>query len=162
MKLIHVFSSSTLAQLIDAAREHGRISALLSSVRTKPNRRRNSTQLPKPKIMVDEKRKRVQVDARNVIDMRRKGTTWRLILALVQQRIDAPGEPISQPDLFELVWPGEQFGPTTSSRMYTAIHRVREKVLGEILVTEEDGYFLNPDCEIAYNSPADLNVVANG
>ncbi len=80
------------------------------------------------------------------IDLRRRGTTRRLLQALVRNRVDAPGTAISANDLIERGWPDETaLNPEVlSKRLYTALWSLRKLGLGDVLQTREDGYLLDP------------------
>ncbi|WP_373047118.1 hypothetical protein [Vulgatibacter sp.] len=83
-------------------------------------------------------------------DLRRRGAMRRIFLALVEQRLLAPGEGLSQQALADLGWPGEAILPdAAASRVYTSIRTLRAMGLGGILRKHADGYLLDPDVAVA-------------
>lgn len=84
-----------------------------------------------------------------LIDLRRSQVTRTLLLTLVEHRRKHPGEPCTMGQLFEATWPGQEWSLSAQTRLHTAIHRLRHRVLGELLVTYDDqGYFITAHCKI--------------
>lgn len=81
------------------------------------------------------------------LDLRRSGVTRRLLLALVEAH--ANGQTCTAEMLFEAAWPGQIWNQSARVRLHTAIHRLRDRLLGELLVTQDDeGYCLAQTCQL--------------
>ena len=80
------------------------------------------------------------------VDMRRRVAIRRILAALAEQRLDAPGEGLTPFQLFEIGWPGEQLHPEGATRrVYLGIWTLRDLGLGEVLLNQTDGYLLDPN-----------------
>jgi hypothetical protein len=72
----------------------------------------------------------------------------RLLLALTQQRIGAPGDPMSLQAVFRGGWPGERADSSSAAnRARVALARLRKIGLGDLLLTK-GGYFLDPGVRV--------------
>lgn len=80
----------------------------------------------------------------------RRRADRRVLLALVEQRLLAPGVGLSTDFLFESGWPDEEVNPVVaSSRVYKSIDRLRKAGLDPILHRHADGYLLDVGCPVA-------------
>lgn len=82
-------------------------------------------------------------------DISRRQNLRRVLWALVDQRMKSPGANSTVNDLFSAGWPGER------ARVEAAVHRVHVAVatlrklgLGDVLLTRDGGYLLDPSAEI--------------
>ncbi len=73
----------------------------------------------------------------------------RLLLALTQHRIGAPGEALSLDAVFRGGWPGERADSrSAANRARVALARLRKIGLGDLLLTQ-GGYYLDPNVRVA-------------
>jgi len=73
----------------------------------------------------------------------------RLLVALTQHRIGAPGEPLSLDAVFRGGWPGERADSrSAANRARVALARLRKVGLGDLLLTR-GGYYLDPEVRVA-------------
>jgi hypothetical protein len=80
------------------------------------------------------------------VELRRRRTIRRVLHALVEQRLRAPGVGLSADQLFEAGWPGERALPhSAAARVYDAVRILRQSGLEPILLRQDDGYLLDPD-----------------
>ncbi len=80
-----------------------------------------------------------------VIDLGRRGAIRRVVVALVQHRLDAPGRGLSVGEVLEAGWPNERMRPeSATARVYMAIRTLRTLGLEGFLITHDDGYLLDP------------------
>jgi hypothetical protein len=80
------------------------------------------------------------------VDLRRRGPLRRLLHALAEQRLAAPGVGLSPEQLFEHGWPGESILPAAATnRVYTGIRALRTMGLEALLQRQADGYLLDPE-----------------
>lgn len=77
------------------------------------------------------------------VDLRRSSTTRGLLKVLVEKHRLRPGDACSTQELFESAWPGEVWSLSAQTRFHTAVHRLRQRVLGELVETVEGGYSLS-------------------
>jgi hypothetical protein len=83
------------------------------------------------------------------INLTRRGTQRRLLLALAHERVHHPGVAINWQVLFERGWPGEQSAPESArARVYVVIAALRSHGLRERLHTSDEGYFLDPEMQV--------------
>jgi predicted ATPase len=82
----------------------------------------------------------------------------RLLLgALLERRTSAPGTPVAVAELFEVGWPGDpSTGDVAYKRVHTAVWTLRRLGLRDLIVTTDDGYYLDP------SAPLDVAADANG
>lgn len=85
------------------------------------------------------------------VDMSARATPFALLDALVQRRIEAPGEPIDSMDLYARVWIGEDVGVESSTnRLYVTIATLRRAGLKTLIVSERGGYMLDQEVELIF------------
>ena len=78
------------------------------------------------------------------VDLRRGKISRDLLLALLDHHDAHPGEPCAVSTLFDAAWPGEVWNLSARAKLHTAIHRLRDRLLGELLITHENvGYSLD-------------------
>jgi hypothetical protein len=79
------------------------------------------------------------------VSLARSGAMRRVLDALVESRLRAPGAPWTADALFAIGWPGERARHESSLlRVYTTIRRLRRLGLEGALLTRDDGYLLDP------------------
>ena len=79
------------------------------------------------------------------VRLSRRTAIRRVMDALVEQRLHAPGTPLDVQDLFDLGWPGENLHPDIAlRRVYVGIAELRKLGLSEVLLHQTDGYLLAP------------------
>ncbi len=77
------------------------------------------------------------------VDLTRRRALRGVLKGLVDQRIRAPGEPLTLDEVLEAGWPGERMSPESGARrVYVTINRLRKLGLGDLLLTTGDGYML--------------------
>lgn len=86
----------------------------------------------------------MELDGR-AFDLSRRGPLRRVLLALVEARLRAPGAALSTAEVQEAGWPGERMRPeSAAARVYMAIRRLRVLGLARALRTCDQGYVLDP------------------
>jgi DNA-binding SARP family transcriptional activator len=84
------------------------------------------------------------------IDLSRRKNVRLVLRALVDARRAKPGEPLPGEMLLAAGWPGERMrADAATKRLHTAIWTLRSLGLSEVLLTEGDGYRLDPSIPIA-------------
>jgi len=79
------------------------------------------------------------------VDLRRRKAMRRMLAALADAREKTPGVALSLDALQAAGWPGEQMHPESGARrVYVGIGSLRKLGLGEVLVTADGGYMLDP------------------
>jgi hypothetical protein len=90
----------------------------------------------------------IEPPGRERVDLGRHGSLRRVLEELVARRLDGR-PPCSADDLLAAGWPGERvLHDSGMLRVYTAIRRLRKLGLDEMLVTRDEGYFLDPKVAI--------------
>jgi predicted ATPase len=89
------------------------------------------------------------------LDIRRRQTLRRILLRLVEERRVAPGIGVSVQALIEAAWPGERIkAEAASNRLYVALATLRKLGLKEQILSQDDGYLLEPTLEVIWSSGA--------
>ncbi|MFT4628823.1 MAG: tetratricopeptide (TPR) repeat protein, partial [Myxococcota bacterium] len=79
------------------------------------------------------------------IPLGRRHVARRVIAGLVRARLDSPGTAQSIDQVLEFGWPSETIlWEAAMNRVYVTITRLRNLGLGDVLLTNEDGYLLDP------------------
>ncbi|MEZ4399817.1 MAG: AAA family ATPase [Kofleriaceae bacterium] len=88
------------------------------------------------------------------IDLRRRAPLRRIVLALVAQRLRAPGEALAQDELVAAGWPGEYISHgAAGNRLHVALSTLRKLGLRPYLHSGEHGYFLAPGVAVELGRP---------
>ena len=95
------------------------------------------------------------IDGDSRVQISGRGSAKRILHALVtaRQASDKP-ERLDKFDLFEAGWPDEQQVDieTLSSRVYNALKELRNRGLDGTILTDSEGYYLNPEVDIKLES----------
>jgi tetratricopeptide (TPR) repeat protein len=82
----------------------------------------------------------------------------RLLVPLLEARLQTPGQPVPAPVLVEAGWPGEAMvAGSAANRLHVAIRRLRDSGWGDLLCSSRSGYWLDPTvalCWGGHHSPA--------
>ena len=96
-------------------------------------------------LVIDSDGKRVVLPDGRVVDLSRRKSVRLVLMALAVARRDAPGTPVSAEALVEAGWSGERMrADAATKRLHTAIWTLRSAGLEALLVTEGEGYLLDP------------------
>lgn len=80
------------------------------------------------------------------VDLSRRRALPKLLEALCRRRAEAPEQTLTVAELVEAGWPGEKIPyAAATNRLYVAIATLRKLGLGDLLVTRDDGYLLDPN-----------------
>jgi hypothetical protein len=83
------------------------------------------------------------------IDLRRRRSQRLILQALVQHRIEWPGQVISAAELVAKGWPGESMLPSSARcRLYVTVLALRNSGLRHVLLAQDGGYLLDPLVEV--------------
>jgi len=83
------------------------------------------------------------------VDFSRRGPLRKIIVALAEARQARPGEGLSPDDILEAGWPGDIVtAEAGAARVYSAIRTLRTHGLEEVLLTQDDGYLIDPNVAI--------------
>jgi hypothetical protein len=74
------------------------------------------------------------------LDFSRRGALRRIALAFVERHLDQPGESLSTYDLLD--------PEAGSNRVYTTISRLRGLGFDNLVMTDDEGYFLAPSLTV--------------
>lgn len=101
----------------------------------------------------DEGRRLVLPDGR-AIDLSRRKNVRLVLHALAVARRDRPGEPVLADVLLEAGWPGERMrADAATKRLHTAIWTLRTVGLEGLLLTQGEGYLLDPRTDLRLEKP---------
>jgi len=103
-----------------------------------------TVEAPQSLLQIGPQARWFQAPGSAVVSLRRKQRLRRLLAALVEQRVSAPGRVLSREALFAAAWPGEKIGiESAHNRLYVAIATLRRLGLAGVLHTQTDGYLLD-------------------
>ena len=89
------------------------------------------------------------IDGRGRVDLSRRGPIRR-VLARLHEAHRARAPALTLIELQQAGWPGQKIRPESAKRrVYVAIGELRKLGLGDLIVTRDDGYQLDPDVTIA-------------
>ena len=95
-------------------------------------------------VIKSEGRSAILPDGR-AVDLSRRKNVRLVLLALARARLAGPGVIVSPEALLEAGWAGERMRPDAATkRLHTAIWTLRTLGFEGVLLTEEDGYLLDP------------------
>ncbi|MBK9069409.1 MAG: hypothetical protein IPL79_00135 [Myxococcales bacterium] len=80
----------------------------------------------------------------NVIDVRRRNTLKKILGALVEERLERPGTPLTFDALTHAAWHDNLSFESASNRLHVALSTLRSLGLRDLLQTVEGGYQVNP------------------
>ena len=85
------------------------------------------------------------------VDIRRRGAARRILAALAERRVEAPGEALSTQELVDIGWPDEVLVPESGARrIYMTISRMRDMGLEDVLETVDDGYQIDTGVRVVW------------
>jgi transcriptional regulator with AAA-type ATPase domain len=85
------------------------------------------------------------------ISLARRGSLWRLLVCLAEQRDRQASVAISADELFAAGWPGDKsVAASAEARVRTSIWMLRRMGLRDRLVTRDDGYLLAPEVTVEW------------
>ncbi len=80
-----------------------------------------------------------------MLDLTRRLPLRRIVVALAERRIAAPGEAVSLAALVEAGWPGEKIRSDAAvNRVHVALSTLRRLGLRDVIVSGEHGYMVDP------------------
>ncbi len=80
----------------------------------------------------------------------RRPLLQQLLKALLEARLNAPGQGLSRSQMLQAGWPDEKMSDASArSRLYVAIHTLRRSGLGDLLETHPDGYTLSAQIPVS-------------
>ncbi len=86
------------------------------------------------------------------VDFARRGPPRRILLALAERAARGEYTAVARDALIEIGWPGERILPHAAvMRLHQTIRSLREVGLEGILMTNEEGYHLDPAVEIVFS-----------
>jgi predicted ATPase len=100
-------------------------------------------------LTIESGGKRVVLPDGRVLDLSRRKNVRLVLLELARARRDAPGCAVSPDALLAAGWPGERMRPDAATkRLHTAIWTLRSVGFETLLLTEGDGYLLDPRTDL--------------
>lgn len=89
----------------------------------------------------------------NKVDLSRRGAMRRILHELALRCTQVPGKGTSVDELTEVGWPGQNIHPeAAATRVYTAIRSLRRIGLDQLILTNDEGYLLDPSCSVIRKS----------
>jgi predicted ATPase len=100
-------------------------------------------------LSIEDEGRCVMLPGGRAIDLSRRKNVRRVLLALARARRDSPGAPVLPAILLEAGWPGERMrAEAATKRLHTAIWTLRNVGLEALLLTEGEGYLLDPRTDL--------------
>jgi predicted ATPase len=96
-------------------------------------------------LVIETDGKRAILPDGRAVDLSRRKNVRLVLLALAKARRDGPGVIVTSEALLEAGWAGERMRPDAATkRLHTAIWTLRSLGFESVVLTEEDGYLLDP------------------
>jgi hypothetical protein len=96
-------------------------------------------------LVIDATGKQVVLPDGRVVDLSKRKNVRLVLLALAHARRDQPGAVVAPDALLEAGWAGERMRPDAATkRLHTAIWTLRSLGFEALLITEGEGYLLDP------------------
>lgn len=100
-------------------------------------------------LVIDDDGKRVVLPTGATIDLSRRKNVRAILVVLAKARRDQPGRVLAPAELLEAGWPGERMRPDAATkRLHTAVWTLRSVGLEPYLLTEGEGYLLDPRTDL--------------
>ncbi|MCA9581066.1 MAG: AAA family ATPase [Myxococcales bacterium] len=104
-----------------------------------------SDEKPWDGIELDEAGTWFRVPGSPFVDLSTRRPLTRLLVRMLQQRVDAPGQPVAPTELVSTAWPDQKLLPRAAkNRLHNALTTLRRMGLEDTLRYEDGGYFLDP------------------
>jgi predicted ATPase len=101
-------------------------------------------------LVVSDDGRWFRLSERREVSLERRAALRRILSALAQRRVLAPGTALSLDEVLAAGWPGERVSAEAgAARVYNAIQRLRRLGLGDVLRTRDDGYLLDVETSTA-------------
>lgn len=83
------------------------------------------------------------------VDLTRRHALRRLLVKLAHHRVHRPGVHLTSAELIETGWPGEVIRhDSAKNRLHVTLSRLRELGLRDLLLTNGEGYLIDPSCSV--------------
>jgi hypothetical protein len=113
----------------------------------------SSPPIPRGALVVSQDAAECRVPDGRAVDLRNHPKLQKLLLALVDARLNAPGQAVKIQALFDAAWRGEQaLHESIRNRVYTAVRRLRRAGLEGLVLNDIDGYLLDPEVKVVHDS----------
>ena len=100
------------------------------------------------RVVIEDGGRRVCI-AGEEIDLARRATLRRIVVALAEQHAARPGVALRTDALVERGWPEQSILPqAASTRLRVAISTLRTLGLRPVLLTRDEGYLFDPEVDI--------------
>lgn len=106
---------------------------------------RDTTKFQRPALVVGPHGRWIQPPDGKAQDLRRRKALRLILVALIEQHRQSPGGGIPLEGLLAAGWPGERMVATAgANRVYVALTTLRKLGLRGFLLSQDDGYLLDP------------------
>lgn len=100
-------------------------------------------------LVIEDDGRGLRIEGRERVDLGRRVTLRRIVLALHEQYTAHPGVALSMDTLVERGWPSQSILPeAASTRLRVAISTLRKLGLRPLLLTRDDGYLFDPSLRV--------------
>ncbi len=140
---------SRLAQLFDRPKELGLFELVLTERLLSTEPRLSVPPAPNQYLVMASDGRWFTPPAGARVVCGRRPVMRRMLVALAEKHIEAPGRSVGGQELVSLGWPDERMGPASARRrLQVMMSRMRELGLREVIQTTDDGYRIDPDCVV--------------
>jgi len=103
-------------------------------------------------LVIANEGRHVVLPGGKAIDLSRRKNVRLVLLALARARREAPGAVLSPATLLEAGWAGERMRhDAATKRLHTAIWTLRSLGFEALLLTEGEGYLLDPRVDLLFS-----------
>lgn len=109
----------------------------------------NTTSTQGVALVIEDGGRRLHIEGRERIDLGRRATLRRIVVALHEHSIEHPGVALGVDALVERGWPSQTILPdAASTRLRVAISTLRKLGLRPLLLTRDDGYLFDANLRV--------------
>jgi predicted ATPase len=106
-----------------------------------------------PEHSLEVDRRSFRLGSAERVDLAKRPAHRRLLRALAERRVAAPGEAMSAVELAALAWPEEELDArVAASRIYVVVSDLRKMGLRDVIVRHTGGYLIHPALAVALES----------
>ncbi len=104
-----------------------------------------------PSLEVDRRGAWFRVDGGEVFELGSRSPGRALLVEMARRLVDSPATGLETEEVFAVGWPGERaLEESRRNRVYVTIRRLRAAGLGELLQSDERGYYLDPAIQLSW------------
>lgn len=108
-----------------------------------------------PTLVLERRARWFRFDEASQVELPSRSPGRLVLLELARLRLSAPGRSLDTEGVFSAGWPGEKaIAAAARNRVYVTIRRLRAAGLDGVLMSNDEGYFLDPAVRVSWAGEA--------